>query len=118
MINIIELNRNDKNSIADADKLIAKVFPFRTLSERLTFWAFKHQDSCLVKKTMHFFGISSLSNFWVAVDNDNNIVGATGIYTYRKDDDEAVWLAWFCVGLDCTPKTGVTKKPEYRSLSA
>lgn len=97
MIKIVEIN--DK-LIAKADKLVSKVFPFRSLSERLTFWAFKHQKNELVKRMIYFFGVSSLSNFWVAIDEYENVYGTTGIYTYLNDDNEAIWLAWFCVDPD------------------
>ena len=94
MIQIVKL---EDPLIKKTDKLVSKVFPFRSLSERLTFWAFKNQNIRLVKKLIKFFGVSSLSNFWVAIDENNNVVGTTGIYTYVKDENEAIWLAWFCV---------------------
>ncbi len=97
MIKIVEIS----NKLIDkADKLVSKVFPFRSLSERLTLWAFKHQKNKLVKRIINFFGVSSLSNFWVAIDEDENVYGTIGIYTYSKDDNEAIWLAWFCVDPD------------------
>ncbi|MCD4847410.1 MAG: GNAT family N-acetyltransferase [Candidatus Aegiribacteria sp.] len=95
--------------IKKTDKLVSKVFPFRSLSERLTFWAFKNQNNGLVKILIKLFGVSSLSNFWVAIDEDNNVVGTTGIYTYIKDENEAIWLAWFCVDPEQRGK-GIGKK--------
>jgi ribosomal protein S18 acetylase RimI-like enzyme len=97
MIEVAELKRGDQSQISKTDKLISKVFPFRSLSERLTFLAFKNQNNWLVKKVLLYFGVSSLSNFWVALDSEKNVLGTTGIYTYSKDENEAVWLAWFCV---------------------
>jgi len=40
--------------------------------------------------------ITSLSD-WVALDADNRVIGTVGVYTYRKDSNEAYWLSWFCV---------------------
>lgn len=106
MIQIVKL---EDPLIKKTDKLVSKVFPFRSLSERLTFWAFKNQNSGLVKKLIKFFGVSSLSNFWVAIDENNNVLGTTGIYTYIKDENEAIWLAWFCVDPEQRGK-GIGKK--------
>jgi ribosomal protein S18 acetylase RimI-like enzyme len=58
---------------------------------------FKHQKYYFVKKLIRLFGVSSISNFWVALNEDNDVIGTTGIYTYTKEDREAIWLAWFCV---------------------
>jgi ribosomal protein S18 acetylase RimI-like enzyme len=35
--------------------------------------------------------------FDVYVDDIDHVLGTTGLYQYKKDADEAVWLAWFCV---------------------
>jgi ribosomal protein S18 acetylase RimI-like enzyme len=94
MIQIIKL---EEPLIKKADKLVSKVFPVRSLSERFTFWTYKHQNNNFVKKLINLFGVSSISDFWVAIDENNNVVGTTGIYTYIKDENEAIWLAWFCV---------------------
>jgi GNAT superfamily N-acetyltransferase len=41
--------------------------------------------------------ITSLSD-WVALDTDTDrVIGTVGVYTYRKDNNEACWLSWFCV---------------------
>ncbi|MBN2535727.1 MAG: GNAT family N-acetyltransferase [Spirochaetales bacterium] len=94
---MIHIENLETPFIKKAGKLVAKVFPFRSLSERLTFFAFKHQHHWIVQWIMSLFGVASLSHFWVAIDDDNNVVGITGIYTYEKDKDEAIWMAWFCV---------------------
>ena len=46
---------------------------------------------------MNMFGISSLLHFWVAINDNKEVYGTTGLYTYKKDENEAVWLSWFCV---------------------
>ena len=106
MIQIIKL---EEPLIKKADKLVSKVFPVRSLSERFTFWTYKHQNNNFVKKLINLFGVSSISNFWVAIDENNNVVGTTGIYTYIKDENEAIWLAWFCVDPEQRGK-GIGKK--------
>lgn len=106
MIKIVEIN---DSLMTKASKLVAKVFPFRSLSERLTFWAFKHRKNILVKKIINMFGVAELINFWVAVDENSNVVGTTGIYSYVKDKEDAIWLAWFCVDPEQRGK-GIGKK--------
>jgi len=46
---------------------------------------------------MCFAGVKDLVAFDVHVDENALILGATGLYRYKKDFNEAVWLAWFCV---------------------
>jgi ribosomal protein S18 acetylase RimI-like enzyme len=41
--------------------------------------------------------VKDLVAFDVHVDENALILGATGLYRYKKDFNEAVWLAWFCV---------------------
>jgi ribosomal protein S18 acetylase RimI-like enzyme len=55
------------------------------------------------------FGVAELINFWVAIDENSNVVGITGIYSYLKDREDAIWLAWFCVDPEQRGK-GIGKK--------
>lgn len=37
-------------------------------------------------------------DFWIALDTDNDrVVGTSGLYYDMRDEDEAVWMEWFCV---------------------
>ena len=40
---------------------------------------------------------ASLLKYWVAVNNNGDVCGICGLYTYKNDEHEAVWLGWFCV---------------------
>ena len=35
-------------------------------------------------------------NYFIVIQ-DNKIIGTTGVYTTEEDENEAYWLAWFCV---------------------
>jgi ribosomal protein S18 acetylase RimI-like enzyme len=83
--------------IQEAEALISKIFPYRTLMERLTFFAYKNKSSRLIKILMNCCGVDKIHGFWIALDENDNIVGITGLYSYNIDKSEAVWLAWFCV---------------------
>lgn len=81
----------------DVEKLVAKVFPWRDLPERMSFWAYRRQGNSLVRMLMRLYGVSSFINIWAAVKNGGKVCGTTGLYLDKKDEHEAVWLSWFCV---------------------
>jgi GNAT superfamily N-acetyltransferase len=45
-------------------------------------------------------GVADLGDFWVALGEDEAVVGTIGLYRNRKDAHEAVWLSWFTVAPD------------------
>jgi GNAT superfamily N-acetyltransferase len=42
-------------------------------------------------------GIKQLDRIWIAVDEQHNILGTSGLYTMTQDQEEAKWLSWYCV---------------------
>ena len=80
-----------------AEELIKKTFPWMSLLERMSFWAYRRQHNPLVRLLMRLSGVSSLSNTWVAINEDEEVCGTIGLYVYSKDKSEASWLSWFCV---------------------
>ena len=97
MIRIVEA---DASLLDKAEKLVAKVFPWRDLPERMSFWAYRRQNNPIVRMLMRRYDVSSLLNIWVAVSDNGDVCGTTGLYTCPSDEDEAVWLSWFCVDPD------------------
>ena len=84
--------------IPHAKRLVSRVFPHQSPSERLSFWAYAHKRSFVVRLCFKLFGIKDLMGFWGAVkDGTDEIIATTGLYSYERDAEEAVWLAWFCV---------------------
>ena len=94
MIEIIEL---DASHAKQAAKLAAGVFPYVGLYVRLSFWAYQHRESPVARRITRLAGVSSMLQYWAAVDENGAVCGVAGIYEYAKDRDEALWLAWFCV---------------------
>ncbi|MFZ5599681.1 MAG: GNAT family N-acetyltransferase [Bacillota bacterium] len=97
MIIIIRIVPISHDTLVQAERLVAQVFPFQNLAERLSFTAFAKKDNRIVRVITRLFGVNELINFWVALNETNRVVGTTGLYSYLRDCDEAVWLAWFCV---------------------
>ena len=83
--------------LVQVERLVAKVFPWRDISERMSFWVYRRQKNPLVRMLMRVGGVSSIPNIWAAISSDGEVCGTTGLYMYKKDEHEAVWLAWFCV---------------------
>jgi len=86
-----------EETLIEAKNLVKRVFPFRSISEQFTLMAMTHQDNYLIDKIMTLFGIKDIIDIWVAVNEHGQVVGTTGLYNYRQDADEAVWLFWYCV---------------------
>jgi ribosomal protein S18 acetylase RimI-like enzyme len=108
MIKIIEVSGKSL-MFKDTEKLIREVFPEMDLSERLSFLAYKYHKSILGGFFVRLAGVSQLQDLWVAVDENNQVCGTTGLYTHRKDEQEANWLSWFCVAPEYRGQ-GIAKK--------
>jgi GNAT superfamily N-acetyltransferase len=84
--------------VPSAQRLVDRVFPDQSLSERLSLWAYAQRRALVVRLGWRLFGIRDLTAFWGAVDEGSDeVVGLTGLYARRRDAEEAVWLGWFCV---------------------
>jgi GNAT superfamily N-acetyltransferase len=84
--------------IPSAQHLVNAVFPQQSLSERLSFWSYRHRDSLPMKLLFRLAGIDELLGYWVAVSEEQHeVLAITGLYSYVNDAEEAVWLGWFCV---------------------
>ena len=81
----------------EVEKLVAKVFPLRDIPERMSFWVYRRQNNPIVRMLMRIGGVSSIPNIWAAINSDGNVCGTTGLYVYKKDEHEAMWLSWYCV---------------------
>jgi len=94
---MIEIVRLDAASAQQASRFTAKIFPYLFHQVYLSFWCYPCMDSTLAKKMLRVVGISSITDFWAAVDENGEIRGVIGLYSYIKDEDEAAWVSWFCV---------------------
>ncbi len=86
------------NELMDkAESLVRSVFKWMTPIERFSFLAIKYPESIAGRLLMSFAGIKGKVAFEVYLDEGNEVLGTTGLYCYKRDADEAVWVAWFCV---------------------
>ncbi|UCD51832.1 MAG: GNAT family N-acetyltransferase [Phycisphaerales bacterium] len=84
--------------VPSAQRLVDRVFPYQSLSERLSLWAYAHRRSLLIRLGLPLFRVKDLTAFWGAVDEGaDEVIATTGLYSYLRDAEEAVWLGWFCV---------------------
>ena len=81
----------------EVERLVAKVFPWRNIPERMSFWVYRRQNNPFVRMLMRIGGVSTIPNIWAAINSGGKVCGTTGLYVYKKDEHEAVWLSWFCV---------------------
>jgi len=86
------------DKLPEASELVKRVFPWQSPTERMSFWIYAHRDIPLARAIMKASGVSDIIGFWVAMDTEaKRVLGTTGLYSYRRDASEAIWLAWFCV---------------------
>jgi len=86
------------NDLMDqAETLVRSVFPWMSPTERLSFIVLRRPQSLISRILMKLAGIKGIVAFEVYVDEQNRVLGTTGLYRHKKDAHEAVWLAWFCV---------------------
>jgi len=79
-----------------AKALVDRVFPHQSLTERLFFWAWERRDQPAVRFGLAVAGVTDIGDFWLALNDEGAVLGTVGLYRYRKDSDEAVWLSWYC----------------------
>jgi ribosomal protein S18 acetylase RimI-like enzyme len=83
--------------MGQAEALVRSVFVWMTPIERFSFVAIRYPKSVAGRFLMVLAGIKDMIAFYVYVDGAKLVLGTTGLYRYKKDANEAVWLAWFCV---------------------
>ena len=95
--------------LRQAELLVHRVFPSMSLVERLSFVVIKRPQSLMGRLLMKLAGIKDVVAFDVFHDDAGKVIGKTGLYRYRKDATEALWVAWFCVAPE-TRGMGVGQK--------
>ena len=94
---MIEIKEVDELWFEKAKALVFGVFKYMDFPERMSFWIYKNQGNACVKMLMKLCGYTSAMKYWVAVDENEDVCGITGLYGNKSDKDEALWLSWFCV---------------------
>ncbi len=86
----------DHNNVSKAKKLVDTVFVCQSPAERISLRLFALKGRRVYRVLSWVFGVDLLC-FWMAVDENNQAVGISGLYSSRKDRTEAVWLGWYAV---------------------
>ena len=94
MIQIVEAQGH---LLDQAEALVKRVFPHQDISERLSFWAYRRQNTPIVRRLQRLFGVSELLRYWVAVSEAGVVCGIVGLYTTPDTEHDCDWLSWFCV---------------------
>ena len=94
MIDIIQLKDSEK--IKQTAKMATGVFPYIAPYVRLVFWTYRNKNST-TKRILRLLGVKEQIKYWVAVNEQERIVGTIGLYSMLNDSHEAVWMAYFCV---------------------
>lgn len=63
----------------------------------LFFWGWGNRDRAVIRCLFALVGVADLGPFWVAVDEQGEVIGSVGLHRFRRDAGEAVWLSWYCV---------------------
>jgi len=76
--------------------MVANVFPYLYLHVRLVFLSYRIKNR-ITKIILRLLGVREQIIYWVAVNEQDKVVGTIGLYSKIKDSNEAVWMAYFCV---------------------
>ena len=55
-----------------------------------------HKDKIFSRILLRTYGVIDLE-YYITKSEDDKVVGITGLYSRRKDSNEALWLGWFAV---------------------
>jgi len=105
---LIKIEPLTEKKLEEAINLVVRVFPYEVGG--------KESPSCDLSSSLcpeqykdYLARIQVVdARYWLAIDEQRRIVGITGLYHY-KFDEEAIWLDWFCVALE-TRRLGVGTK--------
>lgn len=93
----VEIQPMSHDVLEDAAALAEKIFAHDSQQPRPWFEA-----SLDASKKKEFIArpenndVGDSIRYWVATHN-SNVIGTTGLYTYKHDQDVARWVGWFCL---------------------
>lgn len=94
----IKIEPLSKKTLSDACELTLKVFhPKASDEDYPPKWIKASLNPKANKNTYSDLDVKSLQ-YWVALNDKDKAIGVIGLYTLIHDEEEAYWLAWYCVG--------------------
>lgn len=86
-----------KNTLSDVCKLTLKVFHSKVSDEDYPpKWLKASLNPGAKDSPYSDLDVKSLQ-YWVALNNNGEVIGVIGVYTLTYDYEEAYWVAWYCV---------------------
>jgi ribosomal protein S18 acetylase RimI-like enzyme len=95
---MIKIEKLTEKYLEDASELVNSVFKDEPILPGVAFEASLDQDKFEKLNKESRNKIRSLEYF-VAVDDNNSVIGTTGLYALEKDKQDAYWLGWYCVDM-------------------
>ncbi len=95
-VNVPALMRLEEPMVPKAKELVDSVFINQSPMERLSLHLYSRKGRLSYRLFSWLSGVD-LIDFWVAIADDGSVSGISGLYSVRKDRDEALWLGWFAV---------------------
>ena len=101
---MISIKALSESNLRDSQDLVERIFPREHAGKMLA-------ASLNIEQYRDYLdGIKvSWLEYYVATDDDGNIIGTSGLYTKNPAENSVVWLGWFCVSEEYRRK-GVGKK--------
>lgn len=90
----IVINKLNISKLKEFKKLLSTVFYYEETGVH------KYYLSILpifIQVIFRFFSHVRYSKYWVALNKQKEIVGIVGIYFRSCDENEILWVSWFCV---------------------
>ncbi|MBD2179364.1 GNAT family N-acetyltransferase [Pseudanabaena sp. FACHB-1998] len=93
----MQIQALSRSTLSSAIELANLVFPYQKVLERADL-AFKLSltSGWTSKLILQLVSIAE-PRYWVALNEDGDVTGVTGLYKYLKDKDDSLWLGWTCV---------------------
>jgi len=86
-----------QTTLSSAIQLANLVFPRQNVLEKASFaFRLSLMSGWLPKLLLRLMSIDE-ARYWVALSEDGQAIGVTGLYKYIKDEDDSLWLGWTCV---------------------
>jgi GNAT superfamily N-acetyltransferase len=93
----MQIQALSRSTLSSAIELANLVFPYQKLLERADL-AFRLSltSGWIPKLILRLMSVAE-ARYWVALNEDGDVIGVTGLYKYLKDRDDSLWLGWTCV---------------------
>lgn len=93
-----------EDTLEQAIGMLCNIFPYKELTE--PYWPLSDRVRAGLKCSLEpnaselfpkiSYGEVLIANYWTLI-YDKKVVGVTGLYKCKKDENEALWLGWFAV---------------------